>query len=123
MPAARIAAFTMLALALFACAPAPASSPSAGETSNSQGKDSAPRTLVLVTRVEVTSLSPGPFWQRRFTFLSTPRIFNADLTLFDKDGDPHPYLAEAPPTLNTDSWRVLPDGRMETTYRLRPNLV
>src|SRR5262249_39697548 len=24
--------------------------------------------------------------------------------------------------LNTDSWRVFPDGRMQTTYRLKPNL-
>jgi peptide/nickel transport system substrate-binding protein len=34
----------------------------------------------------------------------------------------HPYLAEALPQLNTGSWRVLPDGTMETTYTLRPNL-
>src|SRR5205085_2800972 len=27
------------------------------------------------------------------------------------------------PQLNTDSWKVFPDGTMETTYRLRPNLV
>jgi peptide/nickel transport system substrate-binding protein len=33
-----------------------------------------------------------------------------------------PYLAESTPHLNTDSWRVTPDGRMETTYRLRPGL-
>ncbi|MPZ15630.1 MAG: hypothetical protein GEU73_14615 [Chloroflexi bacterium] len=80
------------------------------------------RTMVISTRVEVTSLSPAPFWQRRFTFLSTPRLFNADLTLLDQRGDPHPYLAEALPQLNTDTWRVFPDGQMETTYRLKPNL-
>jgi peptide/nickel transport system substrate-binding protein len=34
----------------------------------------------------------------------------------------HPYLAQSLPQLNTDSWRVFPDGRMETTYRLRSNL-
>jgi peptide/nickel transport system substrate-binding protein len=80
------------------------------------------RTLVLTTRVEVNSLSHAPFWQRRFIFLSTPRLFNANLALPDEKGVSHPYLAEALPQLNTDTWRVLPDGRMETTYRLRANL-
>src|SRR5205823_288854 len=29
---------------------------------------------------------------------------------------------ETLPQLNTDTWRVFPDGRMETTYRLKPGL-
>lgn len=33
-----------------------------------------------------------------------------------------PYLVEALPQLNTDSWQVFPDGRMQTTFHLRPNL-
>lgn len=36
---------------------------------------------------------------------------------------PLPYLAEALPQLNTDTWTVSPDGRMQTTYRLKPNLI
>jgi peptide/nickel transport system substrate-binding protein len=52
----------------------------------------------------------------------TRRMFNADLALLDESGVPHPYLIEALPQLNTDSWRVFPDGRMETTYRLRSGL-
>ncbi len=35
---------------------------------------------------------------------------------------PVPYLAEAVPQLNTDAWRVNPDGTMETRYRLKPNI-
>src|SRR5207244_9965308 len=54
--------------------------------------------------------------------LTTTRLFNASLALFDDKGLARPYLAEALPQLNTDTWRVLPDGRMETTYRLRDNL-
>ena len=54
---------------------------------------------------------------RRPTFL-----FNATLDYRDEREVPHPYLAEALPQLNTDTWRVFPDGRMETTYKLRPNL-
>jgi peptide/nickel transport system substrate-binding protein len=50
------------------------------------------------------------------------RFFNASMSLMDGAGGIHPYLAETLPQLNTDSWRVLPDGRMETTYRLKSNL-
>jgi peptide/nickel transport system substrate-binding protein len=50
------------------------------------------------------------------------RIFNAGLVLHNDRGLPSPYLAESIPQLGTDSWRVLPDGRMETTYRLRSGL-
>lgn len=52
----------------------------------------------------------------------TRRLFNATLDFLDERETPVAYLAEAIPQLNTDTWRVFPDGRMETTYRLRPNL-
>ena len=52
----------------------------------------------------------------------TKRMFNAELALLDPDANPHPYLAEALPQLNSADWRVMPDGRMETTHRLKPNL-
>src|SRR5436305_14754861 len=44
------------------------------------------------------------------------------LDYVDERETPHPYLVEALPQLNTGSWKVFPDGRMETTHRLRPNL-
>lgn len=50
------------------------------------------------------------------------RVFNASLVLVDGSGVPRPYLAEDLPELGTQSWQVFPDGTMETTYRLRPNL-
>jgi ABC-type transport system substrate-binding protein len=50
-------------------------------------------------------------------------MFNGFLDLYDGQGRPQPYLAEALPVLNSDSWTVFPDGRMETRYRLKPNLV
>ncbi len=78
------------------------------------------RTLNMVIRWEVTDLAPkipgsGNPWV-------TKRPFNAALVLIDYAGMARPYLAEALPEVNQDSWRVFPDGRMETTYRLRPGL-
>ncbi len=56
------------------------------------------------------------------SFALSRRMFNADLTLPDDKGTPGPYLAEALPQLNTSTWSVTPDGRMETTWKLKPNL-
>jgi len=50
--------------------------------------------------------------------IATIRTLNAGLALNDDRNLPHPYLAEALPQLNSDTWRVFADGRMETTYRL-----
>jgi peptide/nickel transport system substrate-binding protein len=50
------------------------------------------------------------------------RPFNAGLAMGDGNDRSIPYLAEVLPQLNSESWRVFPDGTMETTFRLRPNL-
>jgi peptide/nickel transport system substrate-binding protein len=78
------------------------------------------RTLTMLVRFEVTDLAPkipgggSP--------IITKRLFNAFLALVDDTGGVRPYLAESLPQLNTESWQVFPDGRMETTYRLRTGL-
>lgn len=50
------------------------------------------------------------------------RLFNATLSLTDGSGSPQPYLAQGLPQLNTETWRVSADGRMETRSFLRPGL-
>src|SRR5438094_3227697 len=79
--------------------------------------------MVVITRTEPRTLLPktlntgvigdGP---------SARRLFNAALFLVDEREVPSPYLVEEPPRLGTDTWKIFPDGRMETIYRLRPNL-
>src|SRR5436309_1930901 len=49
-------------------------------------------------------------------------MFDASLAVLDDKALPRPRLAETLPQLNTDSWRLLPEGRMETTWGLKPNL-
>ena len=48
------------------------------------------------------------------------RLVSAGLTIVDDQGVIHPQLAEAVPALDKGLWRVFPDGRMETTWRIRP---
>lgn len=116
----RIASVVLFAF-VAGCAPA-------GQSAGPRGADMpdvAPeksRTLVAVVRNEPSIMS------RKFpntgsnAQVGDPGLFHADLFRFDEHRNPLPYLVEALPQLNTDTWRVFPDGRMETTYVLKPNL-
>src|SRR5439155_1560390 len=109
-----------LILLLGACAP----NPTPGPTSPGQPPaSSAPsRALVAAVRVEPGSLATRAPRTTGVALYLSKRLFNADLAFLDGDGNPRPYLAESLPQLNSSSWQVFPDGRMETTYRLKPNL-
>src|SRR4051794_39779195 len=67
------------------------------------------RTLVIVDRHEPIDLAPKMLSQGGSGRVK--RLFNAALALIDDRGTARPYLAEALPQLNTDSWKVSPDGR------------
>jgi len=107
------------------CTQAGAPSRTQGTPSSSATSDTATdrtRTLVIAIRVEPISLAYKQ-QARGVTLTTTLRLFNANLVLFNQRGQPVPYLASQLPQLNTDTWQVSPDGHMETTYKLKPNLV
>lgn len=109
----------LLGLLVGACA-----APAPGQTGSAPPEQAQPgRTLVVAGRAERPSLSPRPFQNLGLTAGLDGRMFNAHLTIDNDAGLPVPYLAENVPQLNTDTWRVLPDGSMETRYRLKENLV
>src|SRR6476660_6201894 len=90
-----------------------------GSVGSSPSRPTQPtRTLVMIARGEPPSLAAKPLVSAGAVGNIVP-LFNATLDYVDENGTAHPYLAEALPELNTDSWRVSPDGRMETTYRLK----
>lgn len=109
-------------LGLVACSPAPGRATDAGAPGRPPGPGQAAvaKTLVFGVRYELTEVVP-----KITTGTSSDgmkRLFTASLAYMDGKGAINPYLAEALPALETDSWRVFPDGRMETTYRLRADL-
>src|SRR5581483_7001097 len=77
-------------------------------------------TLVMVINQEVKNLSAKAYGG--VNPARTTRVFNAGLAIADARGEFRPYLAEGLPQLQTESWQVFPDGRMETTWTLRPGL-
>src|SRR5581483_7656771 len=111
-----LAVLVTFCLGLVACGPTETPQPASRDTAATlQG-----RALRIMLRNEVDNLAVkviGPNAPER-----TRRMFNAELVQYDGQGIVRPYLAESIPVLNTPSWQVFPDGRMETTYRLRPGL-
>jgi peptide/nickel transport system substrate-binding protein len=112
----------VLSLALTGCAGPSAPAPPQAASQAAAPAQRASRTLVAIARVEPASLTSKSLTQLGIASATTTRLFNAGLMLMDERDNVQPYLVERLPEINTDSWRILPDGRMETTYRLRPNL-
>src|SRR5262249_20106643 len=77
------------------------------------------RTLIIAGRGEPISMGTRGL---RSSFAAPLKLFNATLDYIDEKENSFPYLVEALPRVNTDSWKINADGTMETTQRLRPNL-
>jgi ABC-type transport system substrate-binding protein len=114
-------AMLMLLVMMGACAPPPTSREQTG-TAPSHPTAAPARTLVASVRVEPSSVSWRPFREAGVALFLTRKMFNAELGYRDEQALSQPYLAEEFPSLNSDGWRVFPDGRMETTYRLKAGL-
>ena len=52
----------------------------------------------------------------------TRYLLNAPLTIYDDKGTLMPRLATSVPTIENGGWTVSPDGRMETTWKLRSDV-
>jgi len=107
-----------------ACQPAPNR---AVGTQDERKTPNAGRTLVIIAGGELATFA-GKAVLLSGTAVDTRSnnaryVLNATLSDLDGQGLPNPFLAEALPVLNTGTWQVFPDGRMETLYRLRPNLI
>jgi len=123
---------TVLVLVLLAtaaaCAPARPSgssaTPAQGGAATGQPSASIQHTLVMIGGRAPDTLAARPLRQIQGAGQPTAtfRAFNAGLALMNERNLPQPYLAEKLPQLNTDSWRVSPDGRMERTFTLRKGL-
>src|SRR5581483_6945492 len=111
---------TMVVLACAACG---LSNPQAAPRVEAPAPERPARTLTIAISREPSSVADKTLRQTGSGLgPDTSRPFNAGLVLRDQHDEPHPYLAAEWPALGTDTWRVFPDGRMETTFRLRPNL-
>lgn len=119
MVKSKLAAIGMaVALLLGACAPQ-----GRPDSSLAGPQSSAPRRIVAAIAGDPVSLSQKV--TRASLAFSVPggdvleRLVHAGLTVSDERGVLRPQLAEAVPSLENGLWKVSPDGRMETTWRIR----
>jgi peptide/nickel transport system substrate-binding protein len=117
-PLARLSVILLVAL-LSGCGPQNPGASSAGQSSGIQPQ----RTLVIIsqgeppnmaTKLQITS-GEGAGSGVREPFVEGLARRNANDVAV-------PALAEQLPQLNSESWKVFPDGKMETIYKLRPGL-
>lgn len=108
------------ALAIAGCSPA---SPGGGQPADGQAaaRRSEPRTMVVFVRVEPVGVAARILQSAGTALHMSRRLFNALPALIDDRGLPRPYLLEGLAELNTPSWQVFPDGRMQSTYVFKPS--
>jgi peptide/nickel transport system substrate-binding protein len=115
-----LAALLMMSL-LVACAPA-APRTSDGATPAPNGSQAGPKRITAAINGEPVTLS----LRVSTTQISVPgvnvveQLLNASLTELTGTGRLQPQLATAVPSLENGLWRMLLDGRMETTWQLLP---
>jgi peptide/nickel transport system substrate-binding protein len=110
-------AILVITVVLTACTrSSPASNPSGQAASQATpAAPAAPKRVAIAIFREVDFLPNNP----------TPgspdvrHLVNPGLTVLDDRGGRQPLLVESVPTLENGQWRVLPDGRTETTWTLR----
>ncbi len=110
------------ALLVFACGPA--STPTAPrDGAGTAGGSTAPKTLYMAMQGEPDALilygrpagSTTAYLERWF-------MFHANLTMYDPQGGVIAHAAQKVPSVQDGDWKLLPDGTMEVTWKLRPDI-
>lgn len=113
----RRALVGLLLLALIAGGCAPAGSGSSGP--DRADAPTAPKRFEVAVIGDPVVVFPGIDQRQASSVAELQDLVNAGLSQMDPDRVLFTQLAEALPTTDNGLWKVLPDGKMETTWRIR----
>jgi peptide/nickel transport system substrate-binding protein len=106
---------------LVSCAPAPTARTNDG---GAAGPSATPKTLRIAMQTSNEQASPA-MWGGSGSgsaALEHYFIFHSNLTVFDSQKNVTARLAQKVPTVEDGDWKVLPDGGMEVTWKIRPDV-
>lgn len=105
-----------------ACAPPPAPQSSVAGTEPVERPGPPKRmTAAIMSAPPTVSILISGGGGRAFGGDVVEELVNVGLTIGDHLGGHHPRLAEAVPSIENGLWRVFPDGRSETTWKINRN--
>jgi peptide/nickel transport system substrate-binding protein len=121
--------FLVVAVGLAGCAPARTGGPAPGapgDTAAAAPRTQAPKRITAAIRGDPKTLNEAINFASGSASSAGVReieqLLNSGLNLATVHGTTVPLLAETVPSLDNGLWKVLPDGRMETTHTLRANV-
>src|SRR5581483_2680159 len=118
-----VCAFFLLLLVSSFPQPAASPPPAAQGGAATAPKASTPKRIVAAIRGDPHTLSDAINYAGGGSSVAGVReieqLLTAGLTVMDAKGNLQPQLAEAVPTLENGLWKLLPDGRMETTWKIK----
>ncbi len=109
----------IVATTLLACAPAPS-----GQTASQQREPTARTAAPKVLTIAINE-DPPSFWEVATGGIGAAggramiHAVNQFLAVVGADGTTHPRLLAELPSVEGGSWRLLPEGGMETTWKVR----
>ncbi|MBM2812638.1 MAG: hypothetical protein HW416_3397 [Chloroflexi bacterium] len=107
----------LAALLVSACA-SPAATPQQPGSAPEPSSPAPEKSMIMALPVEPPTL--GPFTiQGEFFQLTISKMVHDFLVVLDDQGQPVSRLAAERPSLEKGTWKVFPDGTMETTWPLR----
>ena len=112
----QVLAWLVLTALIAGCAPGPASPTAQPEPG--RVVVAAPKRVVVGIRSE-PKLFSAELTQGEHGTVAVMELLGAGLVMFDGDDQAAAQLAVAAPSAENGLWRVFPDGRMETTWRIR----
>lgn len=108
---------SILALLLLVACAAPRGS-DRPTPSSAGGEPAAPKRITTAVLIEMPNIAPGAGGSV-IGREQLPRLVNAGLSNTNDKAARFPVLAEALPTTDNGLWKVSPDGRMETVWKLK----
>ena len=118
LPVVKTTLAWVLAGLVVGCAPAAPNQPAAIGRQDATG----PKTLTIGVLRGMPDFSPFTAMSVSTSASAITPIVSNGLTYADDRGVTHPLKAVDLPSFEKGTWKVFDDGRMETTWRLRPNI-